>query len=94
MASGRWRVRPEATSALGAGVDILLRMGFRASYTFTSNKLNFTTDNGDGSDALNMDDVGTIKTHTATIEVMRYMLPAGATSLRTARSGSRARGGR
>jgi hypothetical protein len=63
---------------LGAGVDILLRMGFRGSYTFTSNTLNFRTDNGDGSTGLNMDDVGTIKTHSAVLEVMRYMLPTGA----------------
>jgi hypothetical protein len=63
---------------LGAGVDILLRMGFRASYTFTSNTLNFRTDNGDGSNVLNTDDVGTIKTHSAVIEVMRYMLPTRA----------------
>jgi hypothetical protein len=63
---------------VGAGVDVLLRMGFRASYTFTSNKLNFNTDNGDGSNALDMDDVAKVKTHTATLEVMRYMLPARA----------------
>jgi len=59
----------------GAGVDILPRMGLRASYTFRRSDLNFRTDNGDGSDALNIDDVGTLKTHTATLEVMRYMLP-------------------
>jgi opacity protein-like surface antigen len=62
----------------GAGVDILLRMGFRASYTFTSSGLNFRTDNGNGSDALNIDDVGTLKSHTVALEVMRYMLPAHA----------------
>lgn len=62
----------------GAGVDILLRMGIRGSYSYRSSKLNFKTDNGDGSDALNLDDVGTLKTHTATLEVMRYMLPARA----------------
>ena len=63
---------------LGAGVDILLRMGFRASYSYTSNKLNFTTDNGNGSTSLDVDNVGTIKSHTAAVEVIRYMLPARA----------------
>ena len=63
---------------LGAGVDILLRMGFRASYTFTSSDLNFRTDNGNGSDALDIDDVGRVRTHTAALEVMRYMLPTRA----------------
>jgi hypothetical protein len=63
----------------GAGVDILLRTGVRASYTFTSSKLNFRTDDGDGSEALNIDDVGRLKTHTAALEVIHYMLPARAT---------------
>jgi opacity protein-like surface antigen len=61
---------------LGAGVDILLRMGFRGTYTFTSSNLKFRTDNGDGSSALDSDNVGTLMTHTASLEVMRYMLPA------------------
>lgn len=60
---------------VGAGVDILLRMGFRANYTFTSSNLNFKTDDGTGSSALNINDVGTLRSHTASLEVMRYMLP-------------------
>lgn len=59
----------------GAGVDILLRMGFRASYTYASSHLNFRTDNGNGSNALNIDDVGTLKSQTLTLEVIKYMLP-------------------
>ncbi len=62
----------------GGGVDVLLRMGLRANYTFTSNDLNFKTDDGTGSDDLNIDDVGTLKSHTVQIEVMRYMLPSRA----------------
>ena len=82
----------------GAGVDILLRMGFRATYTFTSSDLRFRTDNGNGSDALDVDDVGTLKTHAAALEVIRYMLPARAaftcagsdpTSCKAARADSR-----
>ena len=61
---------------IGAGTDILLRMGFRASYTFTSSRLKFHTDNGDGSQAFDVGDVGTVMTHTAALEVMRYMLPS------------------
>ena len=62
----------------GAGVDILLRLGFRASYTFTSSELNFKTDNGNGSDALNINDVGTLRSHTVALEVIHYMLPPSA----------------
>ena len=62
----------------GAGVDVLQRMGFRASYTFTSSGLDYKTDDGNGSEALDIDDVGTVMSHTASIEVMRYMLPSRA----------------
>jgi len=62
----------------GAGVDFLLRMGLRASYTYRQSKLNFKTNNGDGSDALNINDVGTLKSNTLALEVMRYMLPSRA----------------
>jgi hypothetical protein len=61
---------------LGAGVDILTRLGFRINYAFSSSNLNFKTDNGNGSSALNIDDVGTIKTNTINLEVMSYMLPS------------------
>lgn len=63
---------------VGGGVDLLLRMGLRASYTFASNDLNFRTDDGNGTDALDIDDVGTLKSHTLELEVMRYMLPSRA----------------
>jgi hypothetical protein len=59
----------------GAGVDILLRTGFRASYTYASSTLNFRTNNGDGSKALNIDDVGTLKSQTLALELIHYMLP-------------------
>jgi opacity protein-like surface antigen len=63
---------------VGAGVDILLRMGLRMNYSFSSSGLNFKTDDGNGSNALNIDDVATLKTHTVALEVMRYMLPSRA----------------
>ena len=59
----------------GAGVDILLHTGFRASYNYASSRLNFRTNNGDGSKALNVDDVGTVKSQTLALEIMHYMLP-------------------
>jgi hypothetical protein len=59
----------------GVGVDILLRLGFRASYTYTSSQLNFRTNNGDGSGALNVDNVGQLKSQTVAVEMIRYMLP-------------------
>lgn len=62
----------------GVGVDILSHMGLRAMYTYTSSDLNFTTDHGDGTNALDINGVGTLMSHTAALEVMRYMLPARA----------------
>lgn len=62
----------------GVGVDLLLHLGLRASYTYMSSDLDFKTDDGDGSHGFDIDNVGTIKSHTATLEVMRYMLPVGA----------------
>ena len=59
----------------GAGVDILVHTGFRVSYTYGSNNLNFRTSNGTGSKALNIDDVGTLKSQTLALEIMHYMLP-------------------
>jgi len=64
---------------LGAGVDILLRTGLRASFTFGSSNMNFRTSNGNGSSALNIDDVGRLKTQTAALELIHYMLPWRAT---------------
>jgi hypothetical protein len=63
---------------LGGGVDILLRMGFRLGYTYSTSDLAFRTDNGDGSEVLDMDDIVGLSSHVATIEVLRYMLPARA----------------
>jgi hypothetical protein len=62
----------------GAGVDILMRMGLRASYAFRSNQLDFKTNDGNGSNALDIDDVGRLKSSVITVEVMRYMLPSRA----------------
>jgi hypothetical protein len=62
----------------GAGVDILLRTGFRVSYIYTSSTLNFRTNNGNGSKALNIDDVGTLKSQTAALELIHFMLPSRA----------------
>jgi opacity protein-like surface antigen len=59
---------------VGAGVDILPRVGLRLSYTYTSSDLAFRTDNGDGSNALDVDDIGKLRSHAAAIEVIRYML--------------------
>ena len=60
----------------GAGIDLFSHMGVRFAYTFTSSGLNFKTDNGDGSNALDINGVGTLLSHTASLEVIRYMLPA------------------
>ena len=41
----------------GFGMDILLLMGFRLDYTFSSADLNYRTDIGNGSDIFDIDDV-------------------------------------
>ena len=61
---------------LGAGVDILLRTGFRMSYTYSSNDLEFRTDNGDDSFDLDVSDVASLNSHVVSAEIVRYMLPA------------------
>jgi hypothetical protein len=62
----------------GVGVDILLRTGSRLTYTYTHSDLVFRTDNGDDSHALDMNDIGELRSHAVSLEVMRYMLPARA----------------
>ncbi len=63
---------------IGGGVDILLRTGIRLGYTYSNNNLRFRTNTGDGSDNLDVDDAGTLGSHTIAAEVVRYMLPARA----------------
>ena len=58
----------------GFGVDLLLHLGVRASYSFTSSDMNLRTDNGNGSSALDVDNVARLKSHTVTLEALRYML--------------------
>lgn len=62
----------------GVAVNVLPRVGIRLSYTYTSSNLAFRTDNGDGSNALDISDVGTLQSHVAAIEFVRFMLPARA----------------
>ena len=59
----------------GAGVDILLRTGFRASYTYASSTLNFRTNDGNGSKALDVNDVAKLKAQTLSLELIHYMVP-------------------
>lgn len=62
----------------GVGVDVFLHLGLRASYNFSSANMNYRTDNGNGSSALNIDDVARLKANTVTLETMRYMLTSRA----------------
>jgi hypothetical protein len=64
------------SAGFGGGVDVLLRVGWRASYTYTASDLAFRTDNGDGSRNLDLDDVGQLGNHTVALEGIRYALPA------------------
>jgi opacity protein-like surface antigen len=63
---------------VGVGVDILPRVGWRGSYTYSESDLEFRSDDGDGSSTLDLDDVGFLQTHFATLEIVRYVLPTQA----------------
>jgi hypothetical protein len=62
----------------GIGVDAMLHLGLRATYTFTSSQMNFKTDNGDGSHALDINDVARLKSSTVALEALRYMMTSRA----------------
>lgn len=66
-------------AGLGVGVDMLTHTGWRLTWTYGSNDLRYRTDNGDGSNLLDVDDVGTLTSNALALEVVRYMFPRGAT---------------
>lgn len=76
--SGERSLRSEDafTVGVGAGVDFLLRSAFRVSYTFSESDLEFRTDDGDGSEQFDVEDMGLLQRHVAAVEVLRYMFPA------------------
>ena len=78
--SGERALRSEDAFTVGVGVggDFLLRQGFRIGYAYTTSDLAFRTDNGDGSDGLDLDDGGTLHSHLIAAELIRYVLPARA----------------
>ncbi|MGH7677821.1 MAG: hypothetical protein ACRENU_05090 [Gemmatimonadaceae bacterium] len=59
----------------GGGVDILPRTGFRMAYTYTSSDLAYRTDDGDGSDVLDIDDGAGLHSNLLSLEIVRYLLP-------------------
>lgn len=64
------------TIGVGGGVDFLLRSAFRMSYVFSESHLEFRTDDGDGSEQFDIEELGLLQRHVAAVEVVRYMLPA------------------
>ena len=75
---GERALRDEGGGSIGgaAGTNILPRTGFRLGYLYTRNDLVFRDDNGNGSENLDTDDLGKIGRHIASLEIVRYMLPA------------------
>jgi hypothetical protein len=59
----------------GAAVDFLVHVGLRVSYTYSSMDLAFREDDGNGSRALDVDNVGRLRSHIAALEFVRYMFP-------------------
>ena len=62
---------------VGAGIDILLRMGVRFGYSYGNTDLVFRTDDGDDSRELDID-VGELDSHIVSFELMRYLLTSRA----------------
>ena len=62
----------------GVGVNFLPRVGARLSYSYASTDLEFRDDDGDGSDAGDLEGLGTLASHFASIEYVRTLLPADA----------------
>ncbi len=58
---------------VNAGVDMLERIGVRLGYSYGRSDLVFRTDNGDDSEALDAT-VGDVKSHVASVELIRYLL--------------------
>ncbi len=61
---------------VGAGASILPRVGFRIGYSYASSDLEFRDDDGDGSDALDVDGLGSLRRNTLSLEVIRFVLPS------------------
>jgi opacity protein-like surface antigen len=62
----------------GVGVDILQRTSLRFEYIYGDADLAFRTDIGNGSEQLDVDDLGRMETHALSAEILRYMLPSRA----------------
>lgn len=62
----------------GVGVNFLPRAGARMSYSYASTELGFRDDGGDGSDLGDVDGLGRLESHLASIEYVRSLLPADA----------------
>jgi Outer membrane protein beta-barrel domain len=63
----------------GIGVDFLTRAGLRLSYTYATTDLAFRQDDGDDSEALDVDNVGELRSHIAALEGLRYFFNPHAT---------------
>jgi hypothetical protein len=64
---------------VGGGGDYLVRQGYRLYYLYSNNKINFRTNNGDGSSNLDIDTNAKLHSNTLGIELIRYLLPSSAT---------------
>ena len=75
VGAGQRALRTENGFSVGGnvGVDVLPRMGVRLGYSFGKGDLAFRTDNGDDSDDLDAK-VGDIRSHVASLELIRYLL--------------------
>ena len=60
------------------GVDLMPRLGVRASYTFARSEFQYRDDTGDGSTDLDQDNLDELRSHFFAIEVLTYVLRSNA----------------
>jgi Outer membrane protein beta-barrel domain len=79
-AAGERALRGEGTwnFGAGAGVNFLPRAGARLGYSYASTDLEFRDDNGNGSAVPDVEGLGRLESHLATIEYVRTLFPADA----------------
>ncbi len=59
---------------LGAGFDVTDQLGVRLGWTYTNSGMEYKDYNGTGSDALNVDDLGKLKSNIASLDVVHYFV--------------------
>jgi hypothetical protein len=68
---------------LAAGFDITDKLGMRLGWTYTNTNMQFKDYSGTGSDFLDSDDLGKLKSNIAALDVVHYFVGSRSLSRRT-----------